>query len=461
MYNVLLQQNKTLSEQNEYRNEEMRKREERFSVIEKNIRDVCEEILANDKSEITSDDFWGKIDVNELMKRTTASYRKYNKERSNILKQLVDLAESRRFEIEDRLEEIAILKANGNYEETMKQKEVDAVVKQMPNDIRKAAEDNEVKVIIEDETDNLAIIDEVLNYATQSKPTAKSIPTVASETKTSYANVIKEQRATLHTVDINLITSKFTELCWLFVKAVGEKGYSLYSDIEKYVVGAIKDDENAKVTQAKLRTVSQQLINQGVVSATQVDRPLCGRTICYQLTDIGTRIYTEKYKDRPVLSEIQMLIAEHDNPEHGYGIVDLAEVMRESSEYKKVSSNNRKNPLIISETSKYVPDIIALHKSGETQYIEYERGFTAKADFIAKCNKMARFGNTLYFVAPNAKVLEKLVKSVTDWKGSLKNKEHDRRVRLSTAKYIKDHTAGTLASWKVTFEKGSNKPTQM
>ena len=119
--------------------------------------------------------------------------------------------------------------------------------------------------------------------------------------------------------------------------------------------------------------------------------PLTPKVSVYKLTDIGARLYRKRYDKVPVESEIDRVRKEHDNLEHGYGIMDLERVLSECGRYREVHIFNRSRAITVSGNRKYVPDVVALPVQGNfTEYIEYERGFHTQPDFNAKCNKCVR-----------------------------------------------------------------------
>ena len=127
----------------------------------------------------------------------------------------------------------------------------------------------------------------------------------------------------------------------------------------------------------------------------------------YRLTEVGHRLYKEKYQETPVLSELDTIISQHDNPSHGYGIKALWQILSESGQFDSVSMDRKENTIQLRRGGLYIPDIIAT-KDGVPMYLEYECGTHVQAEFFSQnVIRCCRFTNNLYIVTPNRDVLQK------------------------------------------------------
>ena len=84
-YNVLLAQSKDLKEQLEKQKMESQRLLDRSSVIEKNIRELCEDILAKDPSEMKLgvEYSWDKIELLKLIQKSNNAFHHYSTSLAN------------------------------------------------------------------------------------------------------------------------------------------------------------------------------------------------------------------------------------------------------------------------------------------------------------------------------------------------------------------------------------------
>ncbi|MFR3808684.1 MAG: hypothetical protein ACLTX3_06970 [Lachnospiraceae bacterium] len=83
-------------------------------VIEKNLRDLCADILAKDPKEMKlgQEYSWDKIDLLSLIQKSRNVFKKYNEDKKDFLEQLADTCEDRGRQIESLKSQIEELLMN-------------------------------------------------------------------------------------------------------------------------------------------------------------------------------------------------------------------------------------------------------------------------------------------------------------------------------------------------------------
>ena len=114
-YNRALAKAQDLQEQLITKQEQWEKRNVDFDTIEKNVRELCESILAKDSKEMRlgTDYSWDSIPVNELIIKAKKVFREYNAQRTDVMRKIMDTSEDRRAQVESLKEEIIMLKTQG------------------------------------------------------------------------------------------------------------------------------------------------------------------------------------------------------------------------------------------------------------------------------------------------------------------------------------------------------------
>jgi len=134
--------------------------------------------------------------------------------------------------------------------------------------------------------------------------------------------------------------------------------------------------------------------------------PSISRVMLYSLTDIGDRIFTDKFYEKPIESEMAVVKKNYHSLEHGYEILALKKVLTNSGRYKEVSVFNRDNKNNIGAKFEYYPDLMCVSMDGSyTECFEYDLGTTGCLDLIKKCRKMRNVTKCLNFIFPNKKIL--------------------------------------------------------
>lgn len=465
-YNLLLSRYKELSEQYKEKLEQWSEREAYFKSIEQAARKLCEAILVKDSNEMKlgSNYSWQGLSIDEMLHKAANSFRSYNKNRTELMQHLLDLAEKRQFQIESLEDQISqFISGTSNTaspslstEEIVataeKKKQIEEAKDRAPNMVKAAAESGKVQMIIEDSDEveiegEMTQVKDLIEKNEQAKLTSHSIPIQESSKKKKKIKKAKDDAIMAHVVDLHVYEDLMTDSMWEVMRIIGSYGISKYPEIEAKAL------EETDLRKTKIRSSTQSLFRMDAILQEVLNLPLSPKCFVYKLSDIGYRLYKIKYGKDPVESELDKIIKEHDNPEHGYGIIDVVKILNGSGFYQEVTGFNRKNAITLKDGKQYIPDIICVTKRYK-EYIEYERGYHTQSDFNEKCNKMTQVTRFLNFVTPNKEVLMKrLVPQIDAWIASRDPRSlRNIKVRLTTALALKDADMKDDSCWQVIYD---------
>lgn len=464
-YNIAIAKAQDLQEQLQTKQKQWEKRDADFSVVEKVTRELCEDILAKAPKEMVlgRDYSWSSVPIVELVNKSKGVLKTYVENQISFMRKIMDQSEWRRQEIESLQEQISIMKTqpgtlNISQEDLKKQIEAEKVkekaVATMPKKTKELVKNGKAEIVIDGydqiDPDEEDLYDGVAEANAKVQITPKSVPVTQSRKQAEQKKKRKEEKSKAHMIDLAEYEKKLDEVGWNLIRLMGNTGISVYKDIESEM---FKKDPS--VTSNKLRSCMGVLTSIGITHREEVSNPLRGKMYVYHLTDMGARLYKDKFNKIPVTSEMDILTAEHDNCIHGYGIKFIADMMRESNAYQSVSDRNRKNPITISDGVSYVPDIICTDKNGHKIYFEYELVNHTQTNFNGKCNKMTSVTDTLNFIVPNREAVDKLGEKVKKWienRGNVSLKHIT--VRVTSAYQIKDVDLSLDKNWKLVFKPG-------
>lgn len=467
-YNVAIARAQDLQEQLTTKQRQWDKREEDSKITEKLMRELCESILAKDPEEMVlgTDYSWSSIPINELIMKSKKVLVHYVESRKDLMRRIMDISEERRQTIESLNEQIVILKTNPNatsisveelQEQIQKEKEVKAVVDAAPQTMKTAIEAGKVQIVTDntDEEDPYAnaAMERMAETNAMMQITPKSIPVAQNREGLERKKKRKEEAMKAHTINLAEYEAKMSPESWLILEILGTSGYSLHADIENAVL-----QRDPTITNSKLRLNIGVLANMGIFNRESISSPTKGKLFIYQLTDIGSRLFKDKFGKNPVPSEMDIIIAEHDNTNHGYGIKFVAEILREDGFYKDVCDKNRKKPIDLGNGSAYIPDIVCTDENDVKTYIEYECGNHTATNFNAKCNKMTKVTSVLNFIVPNRNAADHIVAQIKGWieNRGAKSLAHI-TIRVNTAGQIRGVDLSKNDNWKFVFEPSKNK----
>lgn len=458
-YHMAIARCKDLEEQMNTKQEQWEAREVAFKTTEKLMRELCEDILAKDSKEMVlgTDYSWSSIPINDMIRKSKQSFVNYIASRTDFMQKLVDQLEERRLEIEGLQDQISIMQLSPSKasvsQDALEEKVKQEQKKEKQEGIGRFPKREKQSSIVLEETDLDDPIEErvmgrIAKKNASLQVTPKATPVTESR-RVIEQKKMRKTKSTKHMIDLKDYKEKMDDLSWMILDSIGTNGHSTYVDIEADIT-----TKDATYTAGKIRGTITTLFNLGIINKEVIKVPK-GAINVHQLTSVGTRLYQDKFGKSCVMSEMDRIMAEHDNCTHGYGIKIVADMFRESEEFKSVSDKNRKNPIKINEGISYIPDIICVDVNGVKSYYEYECGNHTQTNFNAKCNKMCSVTSVLNFIVPNRSCAEKIRSEIEKWidnrgAASLKNVT----VRVNTVLQLEGKSLSDNKNWKYVFEPG-------
>ena len=464
-YNIAVAKAQDLQEQLSTKMRQWEKRDEDFKTVEKLARELCSEILVKDNKEMVlgREYTWGSVPIMELIIKTRRVYQEDIAKKTDFIRKILDQSEERRQQAESLQEQIAVMKTQPgamqiSQEELIaqleKEKKEQEALSNMPMKAREAVESGKATIVMDDK-DKLNDLEEDL-YADAAEINAKvqitpkSIPVTPNRKQFERKKERKKQKMMAHTINLKEYEAKLDDASWELIRIIGKEGISIYTEIETAFLQA-----NPTISTSKCRSCIGNLTAIQITNKEPIINPLKGKLYAYHLTDMGQRLYKERFGEMPVISEIEKIIAEHDNLIHGYGIKFIADLLREKGEFSEVNDMNRKRPIEIGSGKSYIPDLVCIDENGHTDYIEYECVNHTQTAFNAKCNKMSKITNVLNFVVPNADSIAKIRNEISKWieNRGARSLSHI-TVRVTGACQFKDAEFNDNRTWKLVFKPG-------
>ena len=218
-------------------------------------------------------------------------------------------------------------------------------------------------------------------------------------------NLISE--SSIYVEDITRITDQLKPVEWEILKVIVESGVSEMSKA-KLLVNKQVMDEDSPVGPDKAGRLIKHMVTLNIFSQIKINTGMRWFMVL-RLTEIGQKLYIEKHHRKPAETEYQKVIREHGSAEHGYTILDAAQILKDTGKYRSVSTSRKGNTLRLSEDRSCIPDIVCC-LSNSMEYYEVECGNHHQSDFNDKCDKLKSITQNLFFVAPNKETVEKKLK---------------------------------------------------
>ena len=216
----------------------------------------------------------------------------------------------------------------------------------------------------------------------------------------------------MYTVFLQDIVKKLSPYEWRAFEIIAASGVSEEKDAKEAVIQALIDNgEPCKSDDTAWRAV-KALVKTGLYDAERIFTGYRNFNIL-KLTDIGRRLYRDRFRNEPPYQEHQILMGEHSSLLHGYMIKDVATILMKKGIYKSVSINRKKNQIRLWEGGVVIPDVIAVKQYGYSEYFEVECGNHHQADFNAKCNKLIALGN-IVIIGQNRDLVTRILKPQVD-----------------------------------------------
>lgn len=244
---------------------------------------------------------------------------------------------------------------------------------------------------------------------TQQQATDQAIEQLKRAVENKSQKEEKEQQMVAHMVNLADYMEKMNDIMWAVLVAIGEKGFSESKDVKRTVI-------QGDITESAFNTALSQLRKMNIIDQEKISTGWRW-FYAYELTDVGRRIFLEKYKKNPIDCEKQILKKEHTTALHGYCIKDAAFILKSVHGYDEATIDRKINSTKLFSGETYIPDVIAKKTSlSMVDYFEVELGHHTQADFNKKCDKMRSVTKDLYFIVPEASVKDKiLARQIGQW----------------------------------------------
>lgn len=200
------------------------------------------------------------------------------------------------------------------------------------------------------------------------------------------------------------ITDQMKEIHWEIFRTVVESGLSEMSKLRMLVCEKVRDNGEC-ISADKASRLIKYLATLMLMIQVKVNTGMRWFMVM-NLTDVGVRIYMDRYRKQPVETEYQKIVREHENAEHGYTIKDVVQILQDTGKYRSVSMSRKGNALRLNDGRTCIPDIVCCLSNG-VEYYEVECGNHHQSDFNEKCNKLKSITQSLFFVSPNRETVDK------------------------------------------------------
>ena len=397
-------------------------------------------IVATQTKYVTKDngEWMSKASIDELLIAAKEVYHDDKTKANEIINRLAEAMEAAGYREQGHVEQIAALKkenhalrsqSGGKQTYTLpppnknsaqkKQSDVDNGKPSQSNksggtekppkiEVQSTEEDDALLAALDEEGDN------AVRNAVKMKPTPSSIPISRSQKRQKSAADARSNAAIgqYGVVLFEDIMKQISDAGWSILSVMAESGKSLYSEILTAVMA-----KNPMLSKTMIGAQLTTLKNCGVVDATKISTPFRRNfQVCWITEDIGRKVYEIKYPGRSIKkAEASKILSEHSSFDHGYAIIEIADMISKQECVQSVDAYNRKNPIPIDNGISYIPDIKVIDENGAVSYIEYECGTTPQRDFNAKCSKMLRVTSVLNIIGKNRDTAEHLRQQVDSW----------------------------------------------
>lgn len=409
------------------------KREKEYGIIDKDIRDFCKSILSKrdmnsgeDPGEILKNSLkYDKMSTKTLIAETKKAREEYDEGRIDLMRQLhnenSDLKKAKKnLEEHYRINKEVL---SNNAEEKKQFKKDIAKLSLMLHEAKKEVEVSPIRLTGKDAKRKAMIMEE-----SETLNVKKRIEDIKLNERE------KEIAETVNRVLNNPAKDSKEERARQILKVVGDTGLSLRPDIENEVRERMKDkftDADERFSTTKLNAAFTFLTEQQLMKKDSFINNKAKVTF-YILTGLGNRVFYDIEGKEAAEAEFSKVTANHNNPEHGYGIVNVAKIMRQ---YPKRFSNisefnvgkqgvyfvshivreNEEGDLVSVEKTTH-PDI-AFDEDYEQRFIEYEMVTQSKDEYYRKFDSYISYGvKMLIYIFPSKKVKDEFVRYVESYK---------------------------------------------
>lgn len=279
---------------------------------------------------------------------------------------------------------------------------------------------------------------------------------VATETNLSASGITNNDafKKNYHMIDLDKFMEDITQPMWMVIRTIGEQGINEQSEIKAYILQNLVGSDTS-VNDSTINIAIANLMRKQILKRIKI---VCGNRWFYifELDEMGIRAYIGKFNKKPVISEAQKLIKEHDNIKHGYLIKEASSIIKSKKLYESVSTSRKLNYIRLPNGKACIPDITCASHS-KIDYFEVECGNHNQEDFNDKCNKYRMVTKTIHFIVPQNEVLKTIQSQVSAWIKSCGGhqvlQKGEMCVKITTMKKLLEN------KWEVVYDMSSDEPT--
>lgn len=211
------------------------------------------------------------------------------------------------------------------------------------------------------------------------------------------------------------LLQRFTPRDWEAFQIIVSSGVSEECEAKRLIVDLTIKRHDKCISEDTAWLSIQALIKLGVLSAKKISTGYRNFKLLI-VTDLGKLLYRITFKKEPAEQEHINLLREHASLEHGYMIKDVKKILDKRGVYREVSTNRKRNRIMLNEGRSVIPDVIAITYGIANEYYEVECGNHTQADFNAKCNKLLSVTSNINIIGKNRdRITSILVPQIERW----------------------------------------------
>ena len=242
---------------------------------------------------------------------------------------------------------------------------------------------------------------------------------------------------------------------------IGENGISEISDL----LAAMGDEMSA----AKILACVNSLGKKKLLRGEKLKLPLTAQLNVFWLSNWGKNLYRHMAGREPAESKAERFRKEYATLEYGYSISEVVAMLNQTNFAKNMGAEasciHGRKQIKLPDGKTFVPDITITSGNKVLMYIEYETAKCTEADFIDKCSKFVQVSDSLNFIVPGKKEMEKVKDHIEKWMETEKEKNFFLdfvTIRVGTPQGIKaednDNKNADSLSWEWESQAGDAKP---
>jgi uncharacterized coiled-coil protein SlyX len=278
---------------------------------------------------------------------------------------------------------------------------------------------------------------------------------VATETNLNSSGVINNEafKRNYHMIDLEKFMKDITPPMWMIIQTIGEQGINEQSEIKSYILQSVVNTDSS-INDSTLNIATNNLMKMQILKRIKI---ACGNRWFYifELDEMGVRAFIGKFSKKPVMSEAQKLIKEHDNIKHGYLIKEASMILKNKFDYESVSTSRKINYIRLPNGKACIPDVTCA-KNSKVDYFEVECGNHNQVDFNDKCNKYRMVSKIIHFIVPQNEVLKTIQSQISAWIKSCGGpevlKKGEMVVKVTTMKKLLEN------KWELVYDMSSEEP---